>query len=90
MTEGVQDIRYAPRAFRSAPGLFGAIVVTLGVAIGGNATVFSWIEGVVLRHGSHRSRRHRLSRDGRSSDPRLTRESDDRAAMPIARKDVQC
>jgi macrolide transport system ATP-binding/permease protein len=49
MIELGHDIRYALRAFRSAPGLFGAIVVTLGIAIGGNATVFSWIEGVVLR-----------------------------------------
>jgi predicted permease len=29
--------------------LFAAIIATLAVAIGGNATVFSWIEGVVLR-----------------------------------------
>src|SRR5689334_6367297 len=49
MTEVVRDIRYALRLFRSAPGLSAAIVVTLGIAIGGNATVFSWIEGVVLR-----------------------------------------
>jgi len=49
MTEVVRDIRYALRTFRSAPGVFGAIVVTLGIAIGGNATVFSWVEGVVLR-----------------------------------------
>ncbi len=47
--EVIRDIRYALRAFRSAPGLFTAIVITLGIAIGGNATVFSWIEGVVLR-----------------------------------------
>jgi putative ABC transport system permease protein len=49
MTEILQVVRYALRAFRSSPGLFAAIVVTLGVAVGGNATVFSWIEGVVLR-----------------------------------------
>ncbi|HWW84101.1 MAG TPA: ABC transporter permease, partial [Vicinamibacterales bacterium] len=49
MSDIVQDIRYALRAFRSSPGLFAAIVITLGVAVGGNATVFSWIEGVVLR-----------------------------------------
>src|SRR5689334_2527491 len=49
MNELIRDIRYAVRAFRSSPGLFTAIVVTLGIALGGNATVFSWIEGVVLR-----------------------------------------
>src|SRR5262249_30177178 len=31
------------------PGLFLAIVLTLAIAIGGNATVFSWVEGIVLR-----------------------------------------
>ena len=49
MTEVLRDVRYALRAFRSAPGLFTAIILTLGIAVGGNATVFSWIEGVVLR-----------------------------------------
>src|SRR5262249_56814614 len=49
MTGILPDIRYALRAFRSSPGLFAAIVITLGLAVGGNATVFSWIEGVVLR-----------------------------------------
>ena len=49
MTEIVQDIRYAARAFRSSPGLFATIVLTLGAAVGGNATVFSWLEGVVFR-----------------------------------------
>src|SRR5579871_3645453 len=49
MSDIVQDMKYALRAFRSSPGLFAAIVLTLGVAVGGNATVFSWIEGVVLR-----------------------------------------
>src|SRR5919204_3243188 len=49
MAEIVRDMAYALRAFRSAPGLFTAIIVTLAIAVGGNATVFSWIEGVVLR-----------------------------------------
>jgi len=49
MGETLREIKYALRAFRSAPGLFTAITVTLALAIGGNATVFSWIEGVVLR-----------------------------------------
>jgi predicted permease len=49
MSEFLRDAGYALRAFRSSPGLFAAIVVTLGMAVGGNATVFSWIEGVVLR-----------------------------------------
>jgi predicted permease len=49
MTEILQDVKYALRTFRSSRGLVAAVVVTLGVAVGGNATLFSWIEGVVLR-----------------------------------------
>jgi len=47
--ELLQDIRYAVRTFRSSLGLSATVVITLGIAIGGNATVLSWIEGVVLR-----------------------------------------
>jgi len=49
MAETLRDIKYALRAFRAAPGVFTAIIVTLGVAVGANATVFAWIEGLVLR-----------------------------------------
>src|ERR671935_652896 len=49
MTEILRDVRYALRAIRSSPGLFATIVATLAVAIGGNATVFSWMEGIVFR-----------------------------------------
>jgi hypothetical protein len=34
MAETLRDIKYALRAFRSAPGVFTAIIVMLGVAVG--------------------------------------------------------
>jgi predicted permease len=43
-----QDIKYSARVFRASPGLFIAVVATLAVAVGGNATVLSWLEGVVF------------------------------------------
>ena len=43
------DLRHAWRAIRRAPVLAAVVVGSLGIGIGVNTTVFSWIEAVVLR-----------------------------------------
>ena len=43
-----QDLKFARRALARRPGFTAAIVLTLGLAIGANATIFSWIDAVLL------------------------------------------
>jgi predicted permease len=42
-------IRYTIRALRQRPGFTAAAVITLGLGIAANATVFGWIDTVLLR-----------------------------------------
>src|SRR5262245_49303481 len=44
-----RDLRYAVRALRHHPGFTLAAVVTLGLAIGTNAAVFSVVDGLLTR-----------------------------------------
>ena len=44
-----QDAGYAVRSFFKVPGLTAAIVVSIGLGIAANATVFSMVNALLLR-----------------------------------------
>lgn len=45
----VEDTRHALRGLRRAPGFTAAVVVTLGLGIGANATMFAVLDRLMLR-----------------------------------------
>ena len=49
LTRGLgRDIRHAFRTLAAMPILATVVIVSLGIGIGVNTTVFSWIQGLVL------------------------------------------
>jgi predicted permease len=43
-----QDLRYTFRGFRRTPGIVAVIILSLGLGIGANATVYSWMEALLF------------------------------------------
>jgi predicted permease len=46
---GLQDVRFGLRMLRRSPGFSILAILCLTMAIGANAAVFSWIEGILFR-----------------------------------------
>lgn len=75
------DVRYAVRSWRQAPGTALAVVVSLAFGLSANLTIFSWLDALVSRPLSGVPAQHRLVVvDGRSASGR-----DQRLSYPEVR-----
>jgi predicted permease len=48
LESALRDLRHAGRTIRRMPGLSAVVIVSLGVGIGVNTAVFSWIQAIVF------------------------------------------
>ncbi len=58
----VQDLRQAVRGLARSPGLTAAVIVMLGLGIGGAAAMFGLLDRLLLRVGPHVAAPHQLRR----------------------------
>ena len=49
LTDFIDDVRYAVRSLRRAPGLAASVVITLAVGIGMTTTPFSMVDSLIFR-----------------------------------------
>jgi putative ABC transport system permease protein len=48
-TDAVHDLRYASRTIRREPGFAAAVILSLGLGVGGTTAIFSVVDAVLLR-----------------------------------------
>ncbi len=49
MSTLIADIRYSIRSLLKSPGLTAAAILSLGLGIGANTTIFTWVQAVLFR-----------------------------------------
>ena len=49
MSTLIADLRYSVRSLLKSPGLTAAAVLSLGLGIGANTTIFTWVQAVLFR-----------------------------------------
>ena len=45
----IHDVRHGVRSLLKTPGLTAAAILSLGLGIGANTTIFTWVKAVLLR-----------------------------------------
>ena len=61
LTRLLQDTRFAVRTIRRTPALIFVVVISIGLAIGVNTTIFTWMESLILNPYPAVEDAHRLA-----------------------------